>query len=138
MNLDGAPAPHVIIDFDKPGALLGESETRCDYLFIADGADDVPEWVVPMELSGGRNKKSGQTLAQLQAGAKVACKILPPNIIPKFQLVFVGSIGNSYLRKDIKKKKISFRGQSEITEAISCGDPLTKALKITPPQKEAH
>ena len=36
VSLDGAPAPRVIVDFDKLGSPLGPSDQRCDYLFVAD------------------------------------------------------------------------------------------------------
>ncbi len=49
VSLEGAPEPRLIVDFDKPGSPLGKSETRCDYLFVANG-ERCAGWIAPLEL----------------------------------------------------------------------------------------
>ena len=68
VSLEDAPEPRLIIDFDKPGSPLGEGETRCDYLFVANGEKCVG-WIAPLELKKGR-LKADKVARQLQAGAK--------------------------------------------------------------------
>ncbi|MBC6427971.1 MAG: hypothetical protein GDA55_01885 [Cellvibrionales bacterium] len=125
MKLDDAPVSRVIVDFDKLGLPFKPNALRCDYLFVSDGT---PGWVVPMELSSGKNK-STQTINQIQAGAKIADELLPSGIKIKFQPVFVGRVSNFYLRQELNKRKIRFRNECQLVKTISCGDKLTKALK---------
>ena len=44
--LRGTPRSYAVVDFDKPGSPLGPEDSRCDYLYVADGKDDTG-WVVP-------------------------------------------------------------------------------------------
>ena len=41
VSLNDAPEPRLIVDFDKPGSPLGQNQTRCDYLFVADSGECV-------------------------------------------------------------------------------------------------
>lgn len=123
--LDGKlPTPWALVNMDKT-SLKTQNVTRCDYLFIA-GTDNRC-WVVPIELTSGRNKKSSKMAEQLQAGANFAHRHLHDSIKAIFRPVFV----TKGLRKAEQlqaRKLVKFRGQSEAPEVISCGDPLSKAL----------
>ena len=76
ISLAGAPAPRLIIDFDKPGSPLRSFSTRCDYLFIAKGEDNCG-WVAPLELKRGR-LDAAKVVGQLQEGACAAERLIFP------------------------------------------------------------
>ncbi len=125
VKLDDAPTLYLLVDFDKTGSPLGEHETRCDYLFVADGA---PGWVVPMELTTGK-KRPTKAVEQLQAGADIANKKLPQNIGEnvRFVPILVGK-AKKHMRAEFKRKRIKFRGKTELIRRIGCGDALIKGL----------
>lgn len=52
VSLKGVPQPHLIIDFDEQDSPLGKSQTRCDYLFVADGNRNGGWAEIPIEGDG--------------------------------------------------------------------------------------
>jgi len=73
-SLQGAPAPHILVDFDKLG--LSQNEPCCDYLFAAHGKGGKSGYVVPIEMTSGK-KDASKVKEQLQAGAHFAGKSIP-------------------------------------------------------------
>ena len=88
VSLKGVPESHLIIDFDEPDSPLDESQTRCDYLFVADGNRN-GGWVVPLELKRGKYDAS-EVVKQLEAGRKVAEDIVPGKTKVRFRPVRSG------------------------------------------------
>ncbi len=130
VSLRDAPAPRLIVDFDKNGSPLGSDQVRCDYLFIAEDSSGVG-WVCPMELKRGRFHTS-KVVRQLQAGAQVAEQIVPQNTLTKFRPVAAFGRGINIAERDALKRKsamISFRGSLEPVRLIKCGDKLTEGLR---------
>ena len=130
VSLSGAPAPRLIVDFDKNGSPLGMDEVRCDYLFIAEDSSDA-DWVCPMELKRG-GLRASEVISQLKAGTLIAEQIVPRNARAKFRPIaaFGGGIHRAELY-ELKRKsnKVSFRGVSESVRLIECGEKLTKGLR---------
>ena len=127
MSLAAAPKPHLIVDFDKPGSPLGPHETRCDYLFVAEGDIGL---VAPLELKRGR-LHAREVVGQLQAGASAAEKLVPPEEPVKLRPV-VASSGRSKAeisRLKAKGNRIRFHGRLEPVRLMSCGGPLVGALR---------
>ena len=128
VSLKDAPGPRLIIDFDKPGSPLGPSQTRCDYLFVADG-DKSSGWVAPLELKNGR-LHANQAVRQLRAGARAAEQLVPSGEQIKFRPVAVSGSASKAERNRLKGKDggIRFHGCVEPVRLLSCGAPLTEAL----------
>ncbi len=127
--MTGAPDPHLVVDFDKPGSPLGSNQTRCDYLFIAEG-NEGSGWVVLLELKKGR-LHADEVVRQLKAGARVAERLAPSDNQVRFRPVAVAGNAPKAERNRLKAKKgrIQFHGCAETVRLISCGDALTKALR---------
>ena len=123
--LKNAPQPRLILDLDKPGSPLGGTQTRCDYLIVAEG-DGGTGWVVPLELKHGQ-ARSG-VLAQLQSGADVADRILPNSARVALRPVVAARGIHSQSKKALLKAKVRFRGRAEAVKLITCGTPRAKAL----------
>ena len=128
MSLAAAPKPHLIVDFDKPGSPLGPHETRCDYLFVADGQGDVG-LVAPLELKRGR-LHAREVAGQLQAGASAAEKLVPPEEPIKLRPVAASSGRSKAERIRLKAKgnRIRCHRRLEAIRLMSCGAPLVGAL----------
>lgn len=128
ISLEGAPQPHVVIDFDKPGSPLNKRQKRCEYLFVAE-RDGGGGWVVPMEFKSSKIRVS-KVVEQLQAGARAAERLVPKQRV-SFRPVAVvcDSIGKQQ-RRDLKDKSnaVRYRGRCEPVHILLCGALLTKAL----------
>lgn len=125
VSLKGAPSPRLVIDFDKPGSPLGKSDTRCDFLFIAEDNDE-SGWVAPLELKSG-SVDASQAIKQLRAGARVAEAIVPQNAKVNFRPVLAYK-GIPKAERTALKSKVRFREQTEALRLIKCGSLLTQAL----------
>lgn len=126
VSLKGAPSPRLIIDFDKPGSPLGQSDTRCDFLFIAEDNDE-SGWVAPLELKSG-SVDASQAIKQLRAGARVAEEIVPQNAKVNFRPVLACK-GIPKAERTALKSKVRFRRQTEALRLIKCGALLKQALR---------
>ena len=129
VSLSGAPAPRVIVDFDRRGSPVAMDQVHCDYLLIAEDPSGAG-WVCPMELKRGELRAS-EVVAQLQSGAQVAEHIVPQNTLVKFRPV--AAFGGGIHRAEIdalkrKSNKVSFQRVSEYVRLIKCGEKLTKGL----------
>jgi len=130
IDLTDAPKPHVVVDFDKPGALLGQSNSRPDFLFVSDtggrtnGAEGRdPGRISPIEISKGKSKSAGHIGRQLQAGVDWLRDILDSQFEPTLSPVYCGSL-NKHAQLELRKKKILFRGQSVLPKVVACGMEL--------------
>ncbi len=129
VSLDGAPAPRVIVDFDKLGSPLGPSDQRCDYLFVADAADR-DGWVAPLELKRGRFH-AGEFVRQLQAGATAAEKLVPRSAKVRFRPIAVvggGMTKEEWNKSRQKRNAVRFRGKYELLRSLSSGQKLADKL----------
>ena len=128
VSLKDAPAPRLIVDFDKPKSPLGRSETRCDYLFVAEVAGG-SGWIVPLELKRGR-LHADEAVRQLQAGARAAEQLVPLSARVSFRPVAVAGSTPKDERNRLKGKggKIRFRGCAEVIRLLPCGAALAGVL----------
>ena len=121
-----------LIDPDDPGAPAGEAGGRCDYLFI--GSEKNPmggeeNLVAPLELKAGRPRAS-TAVKQLQAGARIAEKLIPNDGARiAFRPVVVSKGMNKRERGEFakKKNKIRFRNERSLATLHKCGKPLDQA-----------
>lgn len=129
VSLKGAPQPHLIIDLDKLDShFLDKSQTRCDYLFVADGNRN-GGWVVPLELKKGRYDAS-EVVKQLEAGRKVAEDVVPGKTKVRFRPVLVfGKAPHPVEILELRRSKIRFRGSEKHIESMKCGLGLREKLK---------
>ena len=123
--LTGVTRQRLVLDLDKPGSPLGDSETRCDYIVVVEGGNR-DGWVVALELK--RGKVHADVANQLQAGAKVLDKLIPQEANVDFAPVVAGRGFHSNVRKTLAKRKIRFRQDDARVVLISCGTPLAHAV----------
>ena len=129
VSLAGAPAPRLIVDFDKPGSPLRSSSKRCDYLFIAKGEDNFG-WVAPLELKKGR-LDAAKVVRQLQEGAGAAERLTSPAEPIRLRPVAVtgGSTSKAEREKLKKEKRIRLHRCVEAVRLLKCGDTLIQKLR---------
>ena len=121
--LKGVPQPHLVLDLDKPGSPLGQSETRCDYLIVGENSGK-SDWAVALELK--RGQVHADVANQLQAGANVTDQLVPPKADIDFKPVVAGRGFHSHLKRTLAKRKVQFRQKQLAVILISCGTPLAK------------
>ena len=125
VKLDGAPASSIKIDMEKCEPLVGQNETRCDYIFIG-GCNDV--FLVPLELMKGKADVT-KIVKQLQAGADIAAhRIIPENKSLQFQPVAVCGEYRKQDARKLRKSRIRFRGKPIYIEPLKCGALFTNAV----------
>ncbi len=129
VSLKDAPRERLIVDFDKPGGPVGGEGRRCDYLFVADGAQDEAGWVAPLELKKGALRAS-EVVRQLRAGAEAAERLVPGGLRPAFRPVAAYGSIHKLERTALRERRnlIAFRGRMEAVRLMKCGDRLKKAL----------
>ena len=127
VSLDGVPSPRVVVDFDKPGSPLGPSETRCDYLLVAEVKEEGYGWVAPLELKSGR-LHADHVVRQLRAGALAAEKLLPDAVQVRFRPVAVGKVPKAERKRLRSKDRIRFHGRIEAVRWMPCGALLATTL----------
>ena len=117
MSLAGVPPSNVLVDLDKPGKHVNVRATRCEYLFI--GEQDDAAWLALLELKSGRADAS-TFKKQLQAGAKIADRILPADAIVILRPLAVhGRELRPVETHKLTKSQIRFRGKkANITSII--------------------
>ena len=127
VNMDNAPDPKLVLDFDKPGSPLQAPETRCDYLVAAEVGNG-PAWVVVLELKRGK-LHANEVVRQLQSGAAAAEQLVPQEEKVGFRaVVFCGS-ASKHEREELRKaSKIKFRKQREAVRLKACGQSLGEVL----------
>lgn len=126
VGLSNELCPRIVIDLDSCEVLVSRNATRCDYIIISEFNGD--DWVVPLELKSG--KASGSKLvAQLQAGARIAEKLVPDSAKVQFRPVAACKL-TKYERTVIRKvaNKVKFGRKGKLIRWISCGSKLEKAL----------
>ena len=126
--MTGAPAPRLVVDFDKPGSPLAADVTRCDYLVIAEG-EGAHGWVAVLELKRGKLHEE-QVVRQLQAGASAAENLVPRDAALRFRPIVASGSRHRHEYTRIKNKsiRIRFHGHREPVRIISCGERLAKGL----------
>lgn len=115
----------VLIDMDHRESPAEKHGKRCDFLFVGEAKGE--GWVVPIELKKGKASPS-EVVPQLQAGAKVAEKIVPKNAELRFRTVVAAGRFGKYERGLLRKKEVKFRGMSELVRWIKCGESLAKLI----------
>lgn len=129
VNLDASM--YVLIYLEVPDSPIPQDVPHCDYLFIGYRPECSSIWVVPVELSTGRNKRLGQFIEQLEAGAALADRLMPSDSDIDVRFVPVAaapfSVGRiRALRRDFAP--ITFRTFKSSPFVLDCGDSLIDAL----------
>ena len=130
VSLKDVPDPKLVVDFDRPGAPLGENDKRCDYLVVADCRDC--SWVSVLELKKGKLDAS-QVVEQLRAGACATAKLIPSNEAEaaRFRpVVFCRGRSRHEMKKlKVRSNSIAFHKQREVVRVMDCGGKLSNVLK---------
>lgn len=126
VDLTDVPPPYHLIDMDRLEPLARRH--RCDYLLIGvDHGLDYDLYVALLELkSSGFNPQ--KVSEQLEAGAKVAEKIVP-NV--QCRLVPVVAHDGAHRREinKLAKHPVHFRDKPYAIETMKCGEEVAKHLK---------
>ncbi len=129
--LTGMPGSRVVADLDKPGAPLGEHETRCDFLLFAEehGNEGWKEWVVPLELKARLELR--RVAAQLQAGADAADRL----VADASEVAFVPVVA-CHLKKGQRRRlkeslmRVTFKNRKpETFRLMRCGGNLIDHIR---------
>lgn len=117
----------VLIDMDPRESPAGKHGKRCDFLFVGEAKGE--GWVVPIELKKGK-VNSSEVVPQLQAGAKVAEKVVPKDAELRFRPVVAYGRIRKHERNlfQEEKNKIWFREMREPILLIKCGSSLNQAI----------
>lgn len=126
--MTGAPAPRLVVDFDKPGSPRHPDAPHCDYLFIGEDVNGL-DWVAPLELKRGR-LHADEIVRQLQAGADAAERFVSESESIKFRPVAATGRTPKAERNRLRSKnnRIRLHGRMEMVRLLSCGEPLVRAL----------
>ena len=133
VSMAGIRGQRVIVDLDCEDLNLPPNQTLCDYIFFgAKERDADKDWVVPMELKKG-NVDVSEVTKQLQGGANIADRIIPPDASMNFTPVVASGRLSKIEQRRLRNmsNRVRFRGKSEIVQRIRCGDSLTQVLKDT-------
>ena len=128
LKLTGAPTPYVLMDMDRCPVLVGQNQSKCDYIFVGHSNGTC---VVLMELKRGR-PDAGEIVSQIRAGARIAEHIVPGDSSAWFvPLAVCGGGPNRIERDELLKPRnwIAFRGTSRPVKLVKCGTTLGAALK---------
>ena len=118
-----AGGERLILDFDKPSPHWDANrERRCDYLFLEEIPDE-PGRVRPIELKGNSFRAS-TVIAQLQTGANIAERLIPPGCDVDVQAILASGSLPKAERKVILNATIRFRGKAKPMKRIRCGADL--------------
>ena len=135
LGLSGAPAPYVLMDMDQCPSLVGQNQSRCDYIFVGHsnvarvGHSNVAR-VVVMELKRGRPDAS-KIVPQLRAGARIADDVVPGDSPVSFIpiAVYGGGLHQGERNKFRKRNaRVGFRGKLHAVKLVRCGTTLAAAL----------
>lgn len=133
VDLRQVPSPFVLIDMDCDLLNIEEGSSRCDFLFASKGDGNVSGWVGALELKG--RPRASKVVAQLQAGAQFAERILPSDVEIQFRpvLFYSGGLRGAELTR-LRSSSIRFRHPTKgivLKEKVilkSCGSRLKDAL----------
>ena len=127
VNMTDVPPSRLVIDLDKPGSPLCNTETRCDYFVIVE-RESKPILVVPLELQKGE-LDAKKVFRQLKAGAGALEKIIPKH--NSVSLLPVAACRSSLReqRKALREKKFRIRlhNHDVPVDVIKCGSSLADA-----------
>ncbi len=131
VSLDGMSGNRLIIDTEhKQSPGYSEADEKCDYLFISEpSANEV--WVAPMEFKVG-NGKASKIAGQLQSGADIAKRLIPPKALNshdvRFRPVFACIKMDKHQRKILSRMSVILGKYREKVRTLRCGDPLSRAF----------
>ena len=113
--------PYVLVDMDR--FLPAGAESRCDFLLVSNRGNRV----APLELKKGK-AHARKTLRQLQAGARVADRLIPKAHPVKFQPVVVSGSIHKHELDLYRKQTVTFRGRDAAVLRIKCGATLSQCV----------
>ena len=128
LKLSGLPRRHRLIDMDHADAPGPADGGRCDYLYFDDNGN-APGRVVSLELKSG-SPKADEIVAQLQAGANVAERLVGDDIAVGFTPVATHG-GRMHRRRvdSLAENHVTFRRTKHRIELLKCGASLIDALR---------
>ncbi len=125
--MEGLPSPRILVDLDCDDLRLPEGRQRCDYVYF-DG-DRASSRVVLIELKKGAVKGS-EVLGQLQEGANIAEKWIPPGTAFRLHPVVVHGKGvHKQEMKLLRNRRIRLRDRTAQALLMRCGGSLKSVLK---------
>ena len=134
VDMGQAPFPFILIDMDCDLLEIDKRSNLCDFLFVSRGDGDTPGWVAALELKG--RPESSKIIAQLQAGAQFAARILSRDADILFRpIAFYGGRMHREELTRLRSASVEFRHPKTGTvfrERVvlrRCGSRLKEALR---------
>ncbi len=125
VSLEGAPVPHVVVDLDSVDSkCIGDSEVA-DYLLFVDQAADTGGWVVPIEISHGKNKEVKKIKGQLESSAALAQENVVGGKDAVLVPVFVGCTRNA---RRLQKTKVVALGNEYSVRVLRSREKIAPYL----------
>lgn len=125
VSLESAPVPHVVLDMDRIDCRHLAAKEKGDYLLLA-GKSGAGKFVVPIEISRGKNKKAEKITSQLESCAQLALSHVVKESNAKFVPIFVGQ---SREVKFLRKMNINVRGKKEQIHVLKNEERVADILK---------
>lgn len=127
ISVNTAASRKVVIDLDCAELRIPSGQKRCDHVFI--GEKNRKSWIVPIELKSG-GFDAAVVVGQLQGGADVAEKWLPPEVDFLFLPVLVHGTRGVSRKQDaeFRSTKVKMRGRTKQVVVRRCGDRLKDVL----------
>ena len=126
LTLESLEQPFLLIDMDhKQSPSDRRGGRNCDYIFVGNEGN----LIAPLELKRGK-LHAKVVVAQIQAGATVADKIVPRGVRTRFRPVaaYGGTAHRAELRL-LTTSRVRFRSQENRIALVRCGTPLLGALQ---------
>ncbi len=134
VDMGRAPSPFVLIDMDCDLLEIDRRSNLCDFLFVSRGDGRAPGWVAALELKG--RPESSKMIAQLQAGAQFAARILSRDADILFRpIAFYGGRMHREELTRLRRASVKFRHPKTgtiLNERVvlrRCGSRLEEALR---------
>lgn len=126
VSLEGTPTPHVVVDLDYVDRkCIGDSEVA-DYLLFVDQTAGAGGWIVPIEISHGKNKEVKKIKGQLESSAVLAQENVIGGREAALVPVFVGCTRSA---KRLQNEQVVAFGNEYSISVLRSRDKIADYLK---------
>ena len=128
LGLNGLKPPFVLVNLEHSESPADKSVKHCDSLLFGMPNNAGTEWVIPIELTTGKNKEVEHIVEQLSGGANIADALLHQGANVNFKAV----VGQDSLHRDefnrLRQMRVPFRNRCGRIRVLSCSEELIDAL----------
>lgn len=125
VSLESAPVPHFVIDLDNVDRKCFGGKEVGDYIIFADDERGKVGWIVPVEISHGKNKKAGKIENQVVSSANAAAERIENGMTAEVVLIFVGQ---TRFAKELRRRAVKVFGNTCFVNVLRTGDSIEDAF----------